>query len=203
VLRHPPCEGAACWDIGAHFGYYTALFAKSVGRSGEVIAVEPNPFSFTYLKRHVGVNRLKQVRIFNAAASERDGQGQLLNYGHPHSPTVHLRFPDESVSPEIVRGETELIALDTLTEKENLRLPRVIKIDVEGHTAEVLRGSSNTLERAMPILFIALHTQTEWEQVESILGSIGYRPPRVVGTAVQSHELKDCIFEHLLQGRLL
>ncbi len=35
--------GMVCWDVGAHVGFYTLLFAELVGPLGRVFAFEPLP----------------------------------------------------------------------------------------------------------------------------------------------------------------
>src|SRR5215831_4806609 len=42
--------GMVVIDVGAHIGYYTKLFAKSVGKQGRVYAFEPNPETFAVLE---------------------------------------------------------------------------------------------------------------------------------------------------------
>src|ERR1700719_2260133 len=45
--------GMVCYDIGAHVGFYTLLFAKLVGPSGRVFAFEPLPKNCAVIKRHL------------------------------------------------------------------------------------------------------------------------------------------------------
>lgn len=39
-------------DIGAHFGYFTLLFAHLVGESGHVVSFEPTPSTFSVLMKN-------------------------------------------------------------------------------------------------------------------------------------------------------
>jgi len=46
-------EGMTILDIGANIGYYALLEARSVGPSGRVVAVEPEPRNAALLRRNV------------------------------------------------------------------------------------------------------------------------------------------------------
>ncbi len=63
--------GDRCIDVGANVGVHTVRLAKLVGREGEVIAVEPDPSIVRRTQHNVALNDLANVRIVNAAASER------------------------------------------------------------------------------------------------------------------------------------
>ena len=69
--------------------------------------------------------------------------------------------------------EVEAIALDTFAEKH--RLPTVIKVDVEGAEAEVLRGSERVFAQAKPILICEVHGSKEADDVIGWLSDHGYR----------------------------
>ncbi|MBA7646332.1 hypothetical protein ES703_54094 [subsurface metagenome] len=56
-------------DVGASLGYYTLLAAKRVR---EVIAFEPNPFRFKYLRKTVQINNWKNVRVCELFVSDYD-----------------------------------------------------------------------------------------------------------------------------------
>src|SRR5262245_55417985 len=71
----------ACWDLGTHFGIYTVGMAMQVAAEGEVAGFEPDPVSFARCRKHVGMNHLNQVKLFNAAVSDEAGKAELLLYG--------------------------------------------------------------------------------------------------------------------------
>ena len=64
-------KDASCWDMGAHHGIHTLGLAMQVGQKGQVAAFEPDPVSFRRLARHIRMNRLPNVRLFNFATSDR------------------------------------------------------------------------------------------------------------------------------------
>ncbi len=56
-------EGDFALDVGANIGVFTVLMAKLVGPSGVVVAVEPDPYNLTVLRRNLSINDLTNVEI--------------------------------------------------------------------------------------------------------------------------------------------
>jgi len=67
---------------------------------------------------------------------------------------------------------------------DSLQLPRVdfIKIDVEGHELEVLRGSRETLEKYHPILMVEI---TSPRAVDFLCREMCYEQPIIVSPSNQ------------------
>ena len=65
--------GMVAWDVGANAGVYTLFFSRLVAESGAVVAFEPFPLNCYNLKLHIKVNRLENVRVIQAAGSDRKG----------------------------------------------------------------------------------------------------------------------------------
>ena len=57
-------------------------------------------------------------------------------------------------------------------------IPSVIKIDVEGHEMEVLKGSENTIKKYKPTLLIEIF-DFENNEVPKYLKSLGYGDPEI------------------------
>src|SRR5690606_32216010 len=41
IRQLPDLAGSCCWDLGAHYGFYSIALARLVGPSGQVVAFEP------------------------------------------------------------------------------------------------------------------------------------------------------------------
>ena len=81
------------------------------------------------------------------------------------------------IVPQSEGIEINVATLDQVAERLGLEDVRFVKIDVEGHEAEVLEGARATLARQLPILAIEMHgliRQGVNEEVELILREIGY-----------------------------
>ncbi len=63
-------------DCGANVGM-SVLFFKALYPDSEVVAIEPHPAAFSLLSRNVERNRLRGVRLINAAVAEADGELRL------------------------------------------------------------------------------------------------------------------------------
>jgi FkbM family methyltransferase len=178
ITRHMqsllPGPGCVAWDIGAHFGYYALQMARNVGPAGQVLAVEANPASFERLQQHQRWNRLTQLRCACVAASDQAGRQVLLNYADPTATTAHLAYPEEDTTAAPSQLEIPTAPLDDLVDTLNLRLPDLVKIDVEGHGAAVVRGMQRTLARKRPVLFIAMHGHAELSGIRLALEPFGY-----------------------------
>lgn len=152
VLTPTVKQGMTVIDIGAHIGYYTLLFAKSVGPSGRVFSFEPHPNNFDLLCKNVQLNKLMQVQTFNQAVFSHMGE-------------ITISVPDDQpnsgngsacIDKGVQQFRVRAISLDAFCEKFTVR-PDVIKMDVEGAEYEVLRGAEQVIAQCRPKLLIELH----------------------------------------------
>lgn len=68
----------------------------------------------------------------------------------------------------------QLLQLDDLVAKGEIRPPTFIKIDVEGHAHKAMGGARKTLESAKPVIIAAFHSDLESNGVRAILDPLGY-----------------------------
>ena len=167
--------GDTVYDIGANVGLYSVLLATAVGERGEVIAFEPDGESYAHLQRNLKLNGLLNVRIFRAALGETSGKVKLY-LGEIAGPARLTRPCTSDRQYELVK----LMEGDALREMENLRVPRVVKIDVEGYEYAVIRGLSRTLTHpSCQLVCCEVHPQllpaeVKPEQVLNLLKSLGF-----------------------------
>jgi FkbM family methyltransferase len=167
-------RGWTCWDLGAHYGLYSVGLARLVGETGQVAAFEPNPASCARLRRHAAMNRVPWLRVFEAAVSDRTGQGEMYTYGDLDTTITHLPY-DEEVRQDACRPiSVEIVELDRLVEAGSIRPPRFVKIDVEGHGHRALGGMRRTLQAHMPVVMAAFHSQHERDGMAAMLAALGY-----------------------------
>ena len=168
-------RGAVGWDLGAHFGIHTVGMAMQVGSTGQVAAFEPDPVAFGRLRRHVEMNRLGHVRLFQAAASDRRDTLPLVNSHGLGSAYTHFQYEDEVLTPETTLLNVATVAIDDLVACGELRHPDLIKLDVQGHGAKALQGAIKSIERSLPIVLFSNHSQWELHGVRDLLDPLGYR----------------------------
>lgn len=153
-------------DVGGFAGIYSILLSRLVGPTGRVIAVEPVVENFELLQKNVTHANCTNVRVIHAAASDRNEpvafrrmRGRYMPYGtlagDVDDPTRY-----ESVS---VNGRT----LDSVLADEGVSDVALLKIDVEGGEALVLRGLANTIARHRPTLVIEIHDSPPHDQARA------------------------------------
>jgi FkbM family methyltransferase len=132
-------------DIGAHIGTIALPVAAAGSR---VVAIEMNPANCLRLIYGAIVNRLRNFRVVPFAASDFDGMAAFAGtdaWGY--------------ISKEAAALPTMCARLDTLayslqlgSEGASLAEPVAMKIDVEGHELQVLRGGPILLRQYRPIV---------------------------------------------------
>lgn len=170
----PQIRGSVFWDFGAHFGIHSVEMALKVGPGGQVVSFEPDGFSFRKLSRHVHLNRLENVKLFNAAVSNQSGTGQMLFTGTGAS-TQHFAYPDEEEQRTGAETMTvKAVRADDLVAAQQIRPPDFIKIDVEGHGASALQGGLQTISKHKPLILMSSHSAGETDGARQLLEPLGY-----------------------------
>jgi FkbM family methyltransferase len=176
--------GMTVYDVGANRGQLTLFFARAVGPAGAVVSFEPVGALFADLEANVRLNGLAQVRPYRLALADRCGAALFAFSGrHPTQGKLVGCEPSYD-NPEATAAPVEAAALDELVARDRLPPPGLLKIDVEGAAALVLRGAARTIERHAPDVFIELHGGEEQQAVKEHLLARGYRLETLDGAAV-------------------
>lgn len=133
-------------DVGANVGGYAFWVLSRLGASGRVVAVEPNPDLCRQLRFNVRTNKAEdRVQVVEAALGAQRGTGTLL-IGARNSGESRLVRTDPGGGKAI---PVDVITLTDVVREAGLRRIDCLKVDVEGHEAEViqpyLRGSPRAL----------------------------------------------------------
>lgn len=148
--------GDVVFDLGAYSALSSIAFAKGVGPSGKVIAVEPDPLnSWTAsanITRQATSTGVRNIDLVQAAVAARTGM---------------LRFSSEgamgSAAAAIVgnhRGkviEVEALSLQSLADRAGRGRVDFIKMDIEGAELDVILNSREFLDHYRPKLMIEPH----------------------------------------------
>ena len=157
LARH--LDPAGCFvDVGANIGYYTLYMAPLVRR---VFAVEPDRRNWPALERNAA--RAPNVIVVKAAASASAGKGFLWTGGN--SAIGHLAADGQP---------TDITTIDILAGGERIT---GIKIDVEGHDFNVLKGAEATIRRDNPLVLTEFTTSdiNDPAALFAFIGRLGYR----------------------------
>jgi FkbM family methyltransferase len=159
-------------DVGANVGHYAHKLSALVGSTGRVFAFEPVPQTFELLAANMARCPLKNVTLLNVAVSDAFG-------------TVGMRIPNFNTGlqnyymAEVTQGPASLSVVSLPI--DSLRLPArvsLVKVDVEGHELEALRGMEALLTRDHPVLIV----EGTAEDVSEYLRAFGYSFEKTAGS---------------------
>lgn len=146
-------SGDTFLDVGAWIGIFTLPASKIVGNEGRVVAFEPDPLAYEWLKMNIALSNLSNATAFKLGVLDFNGRAKLRSAGLGASQSSYVRYGQGGHHHEI---ETEVVTLDKFCQAHDLQ-PDLIKIDVEGTELEVLRGSQEVIKRNSPKLMIEFH----------------------------------------------
>jgi len=156
-------KGACVIDIGANIGNHSLYFSDYFKK---VISFEPNDRTFKVLK--LNAELVDNVDCYNVGLSDQNKKSymveNMLNMGGS-------KVVDEQSTET---KEIQLIRLDDFEGLENIKL---IKIDVEGHELNALKGAHSTILKFKPIILFEQHPRdfiNGESKVINYLKSLGY-----------------------------
>lgn len=140
IVRANLRTGMTFLDVGANVGYYTAVAASMVGKSGRVFAFEPSPYAFERLRSMVARSGFSHVTATQCGLSDVPGKVNLYlgRDSHNHTPTM---VAHENSDATTVTVET----LDNMSDVLGIGHVDLLKIDVEGYESRVLAGATRLL----------------------------------------------------------
>ena len=175
VVAREVKPGGVFYDVGANVGFYTLLASALVG-PGKVFAFEPVPMNIYYLKRHLELNQIKNVELFEAAVSDRNG---ALSFLEEETRAMGRLQPGGNCF-------VQSVTLDALFQKGRITSPDYIKMDIEGAELQALHGASGIFRDFHPILFLATHGQDVHKDCCRLLESWGYEYRRLDESASEN-----------------
>ena len=136
-------------DLGANIGVHSVVYSNYT--SGNVYAFEPQPNVFSILKQNIESNNCKNIIPHMFGASFQNNSFFMnANYDTKINQAA-FRIKDREDNEEGITIECK--NLDELA-LENIGY---IKIDVEGHELEALKGLTKTIQKYKPTLCIEIH----------------------------------------------
>jgi FkbM family methyltransferase len=130
-------------DCGAHHGMISILCSKWVGPQGRVVAFEALPTNADIVRRNKELNHADNLEVRQQAVGREPGSIRFTLDSNASVARV-----DEKHSIEVPIINLDAAFLD--------QSPDFIKIDVEGHEIEVLKGAQRVMSSA-PAFNIEVH----------------------------------------------
>jgi FkbM family methyltransferase len=179
-------SGDVAIDIGAHTGDTSVPMAFAAGKSGCVLAIEPNQYVFKILEKNASLNPSKTTIIpLNFAVTEQDGTfefnysdasfcnggflSEIESKNHKHTYTLSVKGRNLA---SFLHAEYEAL-LPKLT---------LVKVDAEGYDKEIIKSIREILTRWQPFLITECYkrlTDIERFDLFEAVTSLGYSLYRI------------------------
>lgn len=147
-------------DLGANVGT-TTLYFNAVCPEARIIAVEPVPHTYDLLRENT--RHLENVTCVHAAVTDAVGVATIHSGARSLASSL---TPDEELE---TAHEVPAVTLEHLADAVGIEKADVVKMDIEGAEAQVIRASAAWLSAAETIVFEfhQAHTATTlWELLD-------------------------------------
>ena len=137
------CGAKVIFDVGANLGIYS-FAALAAAPSATVYAFEPTPEIANQLREAAEINNLSGLHVHAVAASSRTGFAKLNRWRGEAGRNGGMNF----ISMGAGEGDADRVSairLDDFCEKYAIDRIDLLKIDVQGHEGDVLRGAEGLI----------------------------------------------------------
>jgi FkbM family methyltransferase len=134
-----------------------------------VIAFEPLPRNLGYLKKHLQLNHVDNVKIIEAAVSNTEGTTWFKMGADVQTSMGSIVFEGAG------NLEVKMVVLDKLVASKAIPGPDFIKMDIEGAELYALQGANTILEQYHPTIFLATHGKIVHKECCEFLVNLGYQ----------------------------
>jgi FkbM family methyltransferase len=165
------CSGDIVYDVGASVGHSALIIARSNSPEGHVFSFEPSPKSLRLLQ--INAQLQDNITVVPKAVSDSNGTTFLMEkfeldksqiFSVPKSPNFKLKKYDNL-------QEISTITLDSHNSDIGHRRVHLLKIDVEGHEAAVLRGAKIMIQKWTPIILFEALSEEKRSECEDEISS--------------------------------
>ena len=148
-------ESRCIVDVGANTGLFS-LTAAACSPSAIIHAFEPFPLCQKLLDANLRLNGFEtRVRICRQALSEKDGELNLYVPKQDHGldeTSCSLNSDFRAEHSEVI--PVPVVTLDGYCRENKIEKIDLLKIDVETHEPQVLRGATEVLDKHRPMIFL-------------------------------------------------
>jgi len=154
-------------DVGANIGYLSLIGSSVVGDDGLVIAFEPDPRAILSFTDNIGLNKAKNIIVFENVCSDREGKISFKLASHLGWSTAAENTPSLDILSQI---EAKQCTLDSVFDRDIFKgkTIRLIKIDTEGYEPYVLEGAKAIIEENETAFIIEVNHESLTNNDQSI-----------------------------------
>ena len=167
-------------DIGVYRGVYSYKLSKNFKN---IHSFEPNPLLFPYLNKNLK-KIIKNIKLYNFALSDTNGEAQLklpLRSKSIFKDNIEELFqlgaatmhPNNNIS-KYKKIPIQTRKLDDISISNKVGF---IKIDVEGHEKNVIKGGKTLINKNRPVMLIEIeerHTNKPVKETINFISEMNY-----------------------------
>jgi FkbM family methyltransferase len=152
-------EGDIACDVGSNHGHISYAFSKFVGEKGKVFAFEPNEKLSQAIRKNIVQSNTKNVSVVQKAVSNisKDQANFFVDTRKgSFESSLNKKHLENDETRKNKNAPYKKIILSTITlddffiKNKRNKVPKLIKIDVEGCETKVLKGSQNLIKKYNP-----------------------------------------------------
>jgi FkbM family methyltransferase len=180
--------GSVVWDVGANVGVFSFCASALAGKSGSVLAIEPD-FWLSHLvnrssqRLEAGRYECARVEVLCASISDssRISKLAIAERARASNYLIEATGSTEASGTRCLQATVSL-TLDFLL--EYFPPPSVLKIDAETHEATILKGAERLLREAKPMIWCEVSAENS-DEVTKLLHASKYE---LYGAQVRPHQ---------------
>lgn len=163
-------KDAVFFDVGSNIGSFVLIANKTI-KQEQIFAFEPIPMLNGRLKVLFPQANIRNIALSNSKTKTqfkipKINHTQFLTRG-----TLNTNFIETNESGfDLLDVQTN--TLDNFCVEEHIKKIDVIKIDVEGHEHEVIKGALQSFEKYKPSLIIEIEQRHHTEDISAIINEI-------------------------------
>ncbi|MBB5283255.1 FkbM family methyltransferase [Rhabdobacter roseus] len=188
LIQHSPPTSP--WvDVGANLGL-RSLLALSEGRM--VYMIEPNQELNAINSERCAMNHFSNYEIISMGASDTNGTAEFYIDESSYNSSLNTAILQNNVL-----DRKEVISLDSLDSifSSLTHPPIAIKIDVEGHEMQVLKGAEQLIKRWYPPIIVEVNlVSNNFNAFNGLMKNYGYSLFQIKSYG-QNKYLKTVLFE--------
>jgi FkbM family methyltransferase len=167
MLAQIVAPGMTVIEAGANMGTHTVALARGCA-PGTLYAFEPQQRVFQILCANLALNDIGNVCAFPEGCGAEAGWANIPELDYAASGD----FGGVSLNMDAPRSRrVRVTTIDSLA----LEACGLIKVDVEGWEAEVLKGAAETIARCRPILYVENDRRDRQGELIDLIAGMGYR----------------------------
>ncbi len=173
--------GMVTYDIGSWHGFFAGVMAAQ--GASEVHVFEPLPTNAERIRRLIGLNPSKPIKLHDWAIGDADTEMDLMIM--PQTSMAKLEASSfQAGAPNSGRVRVKVRSIDSVVNAGEAPPPDLMKIDVEGAELMVLAGALGTIRRQQTIIFAEVHSPALLSECKAFFDGVGYRV-EVLGDGAQ------------------